>query len=275
MTIEQMISLIYRTRDKHFADTEGLVRSYPLNSCGGSDERYFLRNFMQVDIDGKSDHEILITWAHPDLSYECKNPDSHFFVDATFKCVPKGFSQCLIVMYYSYPADMYIPVYYVLMQSKRKDAYIWALQNIISISDWNIFAKSVTCDFEQGLIAGVHHNFKEAQIIGCSFHWKQALRRRLIDFGIDKEVISTLMDENGLINLLSVVPPEELWTKTIPYIRSKFPEAPYQAQFTRFWNYFKSTWIDGKIYDVEVNSKLYTILFNFHNKIYFLFDYLY
>jgi hypothetical protein len=115
-------------------------------------------------------------------------------------------------------------------------------------------ADTVTCDFEAALLTSVQLQFSEAKIVGCLFHWKQALRRRLLQYNIDEDTISTLMCEDGLINLLTVVDPAEIVRKTIPYIRTHFDEKGYKKQFDSFWDYFTKYWLD-KV-DPEVRAFL-------------------
>lgn len=62
--------------------------------------------------------------------------------------------------------------------------------------------------------------------IGCLFHWKQCLRRKLDDLRIHKFLISYLVGEydedagTGLILLLTIIDPKEIVIKGIPYIRN-------------------------------------------------------
>ena len=51
------------------------------------------------------------------------------------------------------------------------------------------------------------------------------------------------MDENGLINILTVIPVDEIETKGIEYIKSKFNPGIYGKHFDNFWIYFKKTWL--------------------------------
>lgn len=126
-----MQQLAYAARKNQFADTEGLIRSFPLNACGGGDERPFLRFFNEFSVD--SQFEKVIGWAHPDLAFEAKDKsDLNLFFDATFKCVPKGFYQCLISMAYFRNYDMYIPIHFVLMTSKKEEVYNQCMTNVIS-----------------------------------------------------------------------------------------------------------------------------------------------
>lgn len=242
-----------------------MIRSFPLNSCLGDDERPFLQFFSEIAVDGK--FEKIIGWALPDLIFEAKYPELNVFIDCTFSCCPKGYSQCLIFMIYSVPHDLYIPVFYVLMTAKKKDLYNHVLQSIISAADWRLFAKSVTCDFEPALLEAVGLQFREANLIGCAFHWKQALRRKLLEYDIPDDLISLLMDENGLINLLTVIPIDEIESKGIPYIRAHFPEGTFTNLFNNFWKYFSNTWL--KRYDPKVEfhfHELSLLSYAFYNR---------
>jgi len=55
------------------------------------------------------------------------------------------------------------------------------------------------------------------------------------------------MDNDGPINVLTVIPINEIVTKGVPYVRSKTKEVEYEENFNEFWKYFISTWI--KKYD--------------------------
>lgn len=58
------------------------------------------------------------------------------------------------------------------------------------------------------------------------------------------------MDEDGLINLLTVVPVSEIESRAIPYIRAHFDEGAYRGEFTKFYKYFANTWMTR--YDAKV-----------------------
>ena len=237
----QLQSIVHYTRRKEFADWEGAIASFPMVLCSDDDDRLFLQFNASLNLnDGL---QKVIGWAHPDLIHLTKYGEVNTFIDCTFSCVPKGFEQCLIIMVYDRSTCMYVPVFYVLLQSKLEKAYFHALQLCISATDWKFEAKTVTCDFEQGLLSAVEANFPSTPVVGCVFHWKQALRRKLLAYRIPKDMISELMSADGLINVLTHCPIEDIEVKAVPYIRDKFHEGDYKANFDSFWKYFLDTWM--------------------------------
>jgi hypothetical protein len=67
-----------------------------------------------------------------------------------------------------------IPIFYVLMQSKQERAYKHAFRLCVAATDDNMEVINATCDFEKGMINALKDQFKKP-IVGCEFHWKQAL----------------------------------------------------------------------------------------------------
>jgi hypothetical protein len=130
-----------------------------------------------------------------------------------------GFTQLMIIMIYSQAHDIYVPIFYILLQSKDQVAYYLGLQMAINGSGWKLDAKTKTCDFERALLNAMNEQFPESETptVGCLFHFKQALRRKLIGYRIPNEVIHHLMGPNGLINILTIVPVDEIITKVSYY----------------------------------------------------------
>jgi len=61
-------------------------------------------------------------------------------------------------------------------------------------------------------------------MIGCEFYWKQAIRRKLLELNVPRDKISLLVNEDGLLNLLTVIPIKDIESKGIAYIRACFNE---------------------------------------------------
>jgi hypothetical protein len=96
---------------------------------------------------------------------------------------------------------------------------------------------------------------------GCYFHWKQALRRKLKELKVPKDLITKLMGDKGLINILTVLQYDEI-SKCIEYIRYKMAEGEYKSEFDKFWSYFVKIWMK-KTTRYDDKSGLY--LFNSWN----------
>jgi len=66
----------------------------------------------------------------------------NIFVDCTFSVFPKRFSQLFIVLMAYLPAyEYYVPIFYVLMQSKCLEAYKFVWSNIIFQTDCKVDPK--------------------------------------------------------------------------------------------------------------------------------------
>ena len=165
------------------------------------------------------------------------------FIDCTFRCVPKGFYQLMVIMVYSASHQMYIPVFFMLLQSKDEDVYQHAIMMFIAATGWTADAKTVTVDYEQALIKTASIQFKGSSIVGWLFHWKQAIRRKLISLHIPENLVSKFIAKGGTLELLCVIPIREIMTKGIAYVRSKTDEGTYRQKFDTFWNYFRTTWM--------------------------------
>ena len=57
----------------------------------------------------------------------------------------------------------------------------------IAATGWTAEAKTVTVNFEQALIKTTSTQFGEGKLVGCLFHWKHAIRRKLLSLKIPEE----------------------------------------------------------------------------------------
>ena len=116
----------------------------------------------------------------------------------------------------------------------------------------NYHQKTITCDFEKGMLKSIEEEFsrENVPIVCCLFHLKQALRRKLEYSGISKHDISDLMGQNGKIDVLTIIPIDDILVKGISYVRSLMNET---NNIMGWWRYFKKTWI------VEYNPKYWNI----------------
>ena len=220
LTINQLKNIIYYVRAKEYGDWVGRILTHPFSTVFINDERHFIQFMLTIPVPMKlannpnyTEIQKIIGWGHPDLIFQMKHGKVNLFVDCTFKCVPRGFMQCLIMMMYSYDYNTYIPVFYVLLESKTELVYHHALEQCIGASDWKLDASTVSCDFETGLINQCKFQFRSTKIVGCLFHWLQALRRKLIKFHIPANLITTLIGPEGTANILTEIPINEISSK--------------------------------------------------------------
>jgi hypothetical protein len=123
----------------------------------------------------------------------------------------------LIIMAYSTRHETYVPVYYILLQSKKYLKYYFALQQVICNSAWSLLAASVTCDFEAGLIKAVVEQFPEAgDPNGCSFNFKKCNKDQLVKLGVHELLRDKLLRKGGLLDLLMVLPHSDIETHGKP-----------------------------------------------------------
>lgn len=156
--------------------------------------------------------------------------------------MPCPFKQIVIVMAYDASLDVYVPVVYVLATAKCEKTSKYLLYWLQAAVNFQVKPRTVTCDFEKALINAVTGAFPMSVLVGCLFHWKQAIRRKLVDLRIPKEAICTAMSP-GIMDILTVIPVDEIVSHGIPYVRSKIDERGHKKAWNTFWSYFSQTWM--------------------------------
>jgi hypothetical protein len=246
---------VFRVRGKEYQNWEAAIRTPPLVNCTDTCQKRFLQFDLLEVVDGEMCR--MIGWGHHDMIHILKNGDKHVFIDCTFDCVPKGFKQLMIIMIYEPATELYLPIFHILLQSKKEIVYRRALYNCVWATGFKFKGISFSCDFEFAIIDAIKEVFECPVIVGCLFHWKKAIRQKMMDCNIPKNLISEMIGSGGLLEVLTVIPIGEIETKGIPYVRSKCKEEGYLSSFNQFWNYFKSTWLDRfPPSDWNINGKI-------------------
>ena len=100
-------------------------------------------------------------------------------------------------------------------------------------------------DFEPAFYTAISIFFPEAIIIGCFFHFKQAIRGKLQKLGMHKAVISVIL---LVMNYAPSLPPDEMLEKGISFLKSLVRAALKKQRdlnkidkklWNSFWNYFE------------------------------------
>ncbi|OWY93778.1 hypothetical protein PHMEG_00036698, partial [Phytophthora megakarya] len=146
-------------------------------------------------------------------------------IDGTFRAVPRPFHRCVIVMVRDAASRVFVPVFYNLTTNRTAPTYRRLLRFINDAADQQLQPGSIVVDFEQALIDSVQRQFTEAHIVGCLFHWKQALRRRLGGLRMPQCPHPSLPSFVGTIDALS-----QRYVQLLIDITNRRATAPAQLQ---------------------------------------------
>ena len=272
LTVPQLYEqLRLARRSEQGMDWETRVFQHPLVSTSPTDLRNFLQFSSTVYIPGPDgicrEKKRILGWAHPDLLFQLRHGAVHCFIDGTFDCCPHGFVQCLIFMVYLPAVQMYVPVFYVLVDTKLEAVYtqVFTLMLMACGGEKGLRVSTVTADFEKGLLNSIKAVLKK-NVIGCGFHWKQAIRKNMITkYHFDKDLVTFLIGPGGVLEILTILPPEEALSSGVPYAKAK--TAVYLAANPRphalvekFYAYLEKTWFryysvaDFNVYDLSLKS---------------------
>jgi hypothetical protein len=247
-TKKQVLGRLYRTRTNLFGrEIFGRLEREPLcdvkDSCG---LKFF--QFHVTYYDDEVQHRI-IGWAHPQLLDRMKQRRSSIFVDATYRCVPVQFYQLVIVMLYDTISDLYLPVWYILTTGKTAQVYDHVFNNLFIASKRKLDPAHIVCDFEFAMIKSVQAEFPDSQIVGCLFHFKQALRRKMLKLKISEPEVDLAMRE-GCIDRLTTMRRLDINLRGIHEVRSTIKRncssrgiSYSRENWKKFWKYFKKTWL--------------------------------
>ena len=115
----------------------------------------------------------------------------HWYVDGTFRICPKPYYQLIVLMSRDAISNTASPGCYILTNSKTATSYDKIFQSLKNIltghSELTLKLKSATVDFERGLHKGFQSNFSDVDLVGCLFHFKQALNRYAGQIGLKKK----------------------------------------------------------------------------------------
>jgi hypothetical protein len=106
--------------------------------------------------------------------------DKSYLLDATFKIVPPGFLQAF-TMGAQVSGEMTL-LFCVLMTSKHEELYVKTLKAIKDAYRL-LKPKVFSTDFEFGISNAAKAVFSESDLLGCQFHYTDALNRKASDPG--------------------------------------------------------------------------------------------
>ena len=240
LSYSQVEGVVKEWRKKNFASKEEYVLQNSTNKTGLPFLRaHLVFNYQKNNITKTAK---IIIWAS-DFQINRLRLTRHWYIDGTFTITPSDYYQLLTVVIRD-PNTGYIkPALWAVLGSKEEETYYQAFKMIYDISsrsgtlDWSL--ESVTLDFEAGLINGFKRIFKDSRIIGCLFHFKQALYREAQVQGLTtndlKEETKSLISSLGSLS----------WKGDISLVEEELEKITekYKENHSKLTTYYKNCWL--------------------------------
>lgn len=174
------------------------------------------------------------------------------FIDGTFKCSPKPFTQLLTI--HGRYLGRILPMAFCLLRGKEVGLYQQVLkrikQRIRHVTRQEFDIRRCICDFEISLIRALQTEFPRVTVKGCYFHFTQSIWRRIQKLGLATAYKRSKTFGNFAKQLMALAYlPTALvrqnfqllhTSNTIRRMIRRFPAAE------RLINYFNSTYILGQ-----------------------------
>lgn len=205
------------------------------------DSNHIPEGFMRGDIKiGSRRHLIFATDAQLSVLSGAKN----WYVDGTFKLCKAPFTQLLTVNAFVRREDhaKQVPLVFALMSGKKKKDYRAVIREIIKNIPGQPSVKKVTVDFERAIWSAFQKVLPEVRIMGCAFHWSQALWRKVQELGLQQGYRNDRGTHDLVRKLLALpfLPADEI-PNAFHRLEAKATTEPLQA----LAQYINNTWISS------------------------------
>ena len=151
-------------------------------------DRYRLSSYNRRFILFDTNDEDRIIAHSSNVQLEILSKASRWHLDGTFKSAPTLFYQSYKVHGW-YNEEMY-NCGYILLKNKKKDIYKKAFSRLKSSAyeiNYILDPKLVLLDFEKAAISAINEVYPNCQVIGCYFHFIQALWKNIQYKGLTNE----------------------------------------------------------------------------------------
>ena len=164
----------------------------------------------------------------------------HYYIDGTF-IYPNGFKQLIVILYYEKNSLKRYPGLFALINNKTENGYkemFKSIFNILTIEyTRSLKLKSITTDFEPGLINALNQIVPDVRKVGCFYHFVRAIKQKIKSLHI-LNIDNT--DKDNLLNDIFMLP---FSFKTDEYTNADSFCNKYEKLFPEFINYFKRQWL--------------------------------
>ena len=206
------------------------------------DMAYTPDNFLRagIKVDGRR-HLVFAT----DQMLNILCPAKTWYLDGTFKIVKEPFVQLFSIHAFvkSESTVKQLPLTFVLMSGKCKKDYRRVLIEVLKALPAVPAIRRAIVDFESGLWKAIQKVYPNVNLKGCSFHWTQAVWRKIQLWGLQQRYINNSSTHNFCRKLMALpfLPSEHIETafRNIQEVSSNSVEEELAT-------YIGNTWITGQ-----------------------------
>lgn len=217
LSVYQVLSCVYRALSHHFSgEVHGSVELQPLSLAQNESISFVLFHLVTANHTNVNQPTRLIGWAHPALMNLLRFSGATVFIDGTLRCTPRNFKQCVILFAHDQASGLCVPVLYILSMSKTSDAYWDMIHCVVQATDQQLNPAQVVCNFKPALINADQTQLPNAEVIGCLFHFEQAIRRGMKRLSISEDEASVAMTP-GVLDVFTVVEPRKVVNRCIEW----------------------------------------------------------
>ncbi|KAK3086339.1 hypothetical protein FSP39_017052 [Pinctada imbricata] len=235
-----LIRAANRLRQK-MRPTEPSDLTFDIDHSYLEDENFF-RGDLRVDT---ARHIIYASKTQLDLLETARQ----WYLDGTFKIIHKPFPQLFTIHAFIQKESCMkqVPLLFVMMSRRQKKDYDKVFQHIRSPLP-NARVQSFTLDFEAATWRSIQEVFPEADIRGCSFHWGQAVMRKVANLGLKTTYNQRKTTYHSIRQLLSLpyLPADHI----VPAFNSLKMSATTQP-LKDLMTYLENTWLSSSVWSVR------------------------
>lgn len=148
------------------------------------------------------------------------------------------------------------PLFFVLMTKKSQAAYTHLFKTIEK--SWSLRPTSISTDFEKGLRNALKNQYPTAELIGCWFHYAQALLRKAKKISRFLRFLNDNADAKKLFRKfknLALIREDKI---IIALSMFKAEAKKFGSRFTAFITYFEEEWIK------KVGPNMFSVFLKMH-----------
>jgi hypothetical protein len=216
------------------------------------DNEFEGHDFLKGDIRRKTDRHLIFA-TEEGLSLLAKSKT--WYMDGTFKVVSKPFVQLFSIHAFvkgdTEDSSKQVPLAFCLMSSRRSTDYRLIFRELLKlITDRQLTCKveTIVCDFEKATWRACRQVLPNVRILGCFFHWSQAVLRKLKAVGLQIDY-SNDSDIHKFCRLLFALP--FLPADQIPSMFAKLLRKANSQQLQDPTCYIKTNWINNTTWPPE------------------------